>query len=370
MSKQTLELLKQTIETMIDEMDVKQQTVVQVESSDQPAEIELVSPFKPLPGVNNGVTYRYNHYNKRFYYCINDNKVHLIPSVTTVLDSSMKMHGLEEVMRSKGDGYFEFMRERAKYGTLIHLLMMDYIQNGYQLETSAVYNKTVEYYGDKKTANAYFDTIVKDMLCLNQFFAEKVKVVLAVELPVFNNAFAGTIDLVCLYVHKESDFFGEKTQKGEPKKSDRITYKLAVVDLKSGKSGFYDSHLVQLAAYRELLLSTLKMNNIDLNQYLKERLLEVDKTPIHSIDTSEILCVNVAPVNFEEVPKFKECVWSKEDVETALVRFDMYLELHSLTTYQPKRLVLPDVISRKSTPKLVTITDYLESKMKGNSNGV
>jgi len=62
------------------------------------------------------------------------------------------------------------------------------------------------------------------------------------------------IDLVCFLNYEEKGNFGEiyasGTNKGQPKESKRIRRICALIDIKSGRKSFYESHQLQLRAYK------------------------------------------------------------------------------------------------------------------------
>jgi hypothetical protein len=129
------------------------------------------------------------------------------------------------------DAYNSFMQSKADYGTIMHVLF-----------TKLLLNKEVNILQEVEYLKLQLNTIAdininelkKDVICFVKFIEDyKVKPI-AVELPVMNNKYAGTIDLLC-----ELEINGEK--------------KICLIDYKSGRKGFYDSHRVQLHAYKQLI---------------------------------------------------------------------------------------------------------------------
>ena len=173
--------------------------------------------------------------NNRFYR--NETTNLLCSSVTTVLHKTMPTSpflvkwyadlGLEKAK--------QVMNDKANYGTLMHCLFTQYLLT----KVIDFDNDLIGYLEFNKIDIAKIDILElkKDVLSFIQFIKEKNVTPIAIEYPVINNYFAGTIDLIC-----EMDFNGKRV--------------IAIVDYKSGKKGFYDSHRVQLHAYKNILEET------------------------------------------------------------------------------------------------------------------
>jgi hypothetical protein len=84
-------------------------------------------------------------------------------------------------------------------------------------------------------AKPWTEDLKKDILCFAQFMIDYNVRPLAIELILWHpdDMYAGAIDLVAEIDYKKS----------------RIT---VIIDLKSGKKGFYESHEIQLVAYKEM----------------------------------------------------------------------------------------------------------------------
>ena len=104
----------------------------------------------------------------------------------------------------------------------------------------------------------YEEELKKDILAFAQFIIDYKVVPIAVELVLTHKEYgvAGAIDLVCEMDYEESGYFGEvyKTgpQKDKPKLSKQTRRIVAIVDLKSGKKGFYESSEIQLHCYKDM----------------------------------------------------------------------------------------------------------------------
>jgi len=131
----------------------------------------------------------------------------------------------------------------AHYGTMMHIHCTLYLLHGKVniFEAMSEYCKKKEL--NIKDFNAY--ELKKDLLSFIQFVKEKNITKLACEYPCYNDNFAGTIDLICQMT------FNKK----------RI---IALIDYKSGRKGFYESHRVQLHGYKIMLeqMTGLKVDKL------------------------------------------------------------------------------------------------------------
>jgi hypothetical protein len=95
-------------------------------------------------------------------------------------------------------------------------------------------------------------------LAFAQFLIDYKVQPLAVEIMLYHpyDGYAGALDLVCTLELEEKGFYGDTylsgEKKGQPKESKKSFRRMAVIDLKSGKKGFYQSYEIQLNAYREM----------------------------------------------------------------------------------------------------------------------
>lgn len=131
---------------------------------------------------------------------------------------------------------------KAHYGTLMHKLCADLLINlsvdlgGLEeaVEGYRAVNGLTDY-----DVRGWADDLRQDLLAFAQFVRDKNVKPLAIEVVVTHpGGYAGAIDLVC-----EMDY----VEKGK-RKPRRV---IAIVDLKSGRKGFYEAHEVQLRAYME-----------------------------------------------------------------------------------------------------------------------
>ena len=104
----------------------------------------------------------------------------------------------------------------------------------------------------------YAEDLKKDILAFAQFVIDYDILPLCIEQSLYSKkGYAGMIDLVCnmrVYTKDEEakarEKKGEKwTDKDEEKYTKRI---IAMVDFKSGRKGFYESHVFQLYMYKDM----------------------------------------------------------------------------------------------------------------------
>jgi hypothetical protein len=125
----------------------------------------------------------------------------------------------------------------ADYGTFLHILIAEFLSSGSydHLETPT---KLIEYMLSNGIAQKYYPLwladIENDMLSFAQFCYEREVRPIAIEYPLaFSEGLAGMIDLVCEMLWNGSTV-------------------LSMVDFKSGRKGFWESHELQLHAYKRI----------------------------------------------------------------------------------------------------------------------
>lgn len=252
------------------------------------AKAEYIHPsFEPK--LHNKIMYRFNQKNARYYFTNNvlaesttalgksysaNDYITFYPSVTTVIDAERPTdYSLRKLIGDMGlDGFYKFMKERAHYGTLMHTFITEYIMSSNEainrhFDFRSLASK-IEAYANKhkmdvKDALRWEYDIKKDLLALISFLKRHKVQPLAVELvghykdPTSEKRFAGAIDLICEMEIEEKGFFGEVYKSGEkkdqPKESKIMKKVIAIVDFKSGKNGFYESHIIQLHMYKMIV---------------------------------------------------------------------------------------------------------------------
>lgn len=202
--------------------------------------VETVQPGFLRQGLDRQIIRRVDGRGQRFYYSLGEDNTPIIyPSVTSIIKATTPLGagllkwyadlGLKEAHR--------IMNEKAAYGTFLHILC------GQLLTTGIVDLGAIEAMVEAHVAeeNIKFDTsdwtyeAQRDLLAFAAFCNEKEVKVIAVEIPLVSPrlGYAGTIDLVCEML------FNRKVVR-------------AIIDMKSGKKGFWDDYEIQLEAYRQL----------------------------------------------------------------------------------------------------------------------
>lgn len=150
------------------------------------------------------------------------------------------------------DAANEFVRATADYGTALHIAVADFVRNGgmdwQEFEIWADEHLSAAGFHDDKTRRAAVRELIKDFASMAQFLHDYRCTVLAVELPVLSPALglATQIDLVVEMDAKDYDKTPvEKRQRHK-----------AIINLKSGKKGFFEAHQYQLLAERALFNAT------------------------------------------------------------------------------------------------------------------
>jgi hypothetical protein len=196
---------------------------------------------------------------------------------------------------SLADQYVEYT---ADYGTLLHIAVADFVKDG-----------CVDWYAKKmwfaaqlseiglkdKALNAATRELEKDLAAMVQFFYDHRVEVIAVEIPVFLDLGVATlIDIVCRMDNKANDQTPIETANRHN----------AIINLKSGKKGFFDTHVLQLEGERRAFNET----------YSKLVGYEIQEV------------YNLAPTAWRGTPKYKIKNQTKEaDKKSRL--FSLYMEI-------------------------------------------
>jgi len=263
--------------------------------------------------------YRLHIGNSRYYYD-NPNDIKLRASVTTVLHSQMPTSSflLDWLFQfDNREAYSKFMQEKADYGTIMHVLFTQYLLNK-EINVLELATRTKEIIGTNIELD--LNTLKKDVICFMVWVADyKVKPI-AVELPVMNSKFAGTIDLLC-----ELEINGNKH--------------ICLVDYKSGKKGFYDSHRVQLNAYKELIKECYDINvdyvfNFAPSDFTKDLSKHTIKAPIYKFEN--------------------------QSNDQYMQMWELYSQLYLLTNnkQEVKKTEIADILNYDNLQNLITINTF------------
>jgi hypothetical protein len=205
--------------------------------------------------------YRLDSGNHRYYYRFDENDEPVFyTSVTTMIKNTLPTSPyLIKWLADKGEeeGRAE-AAHRALYGTFLHTCCVELMIMG-KFDLDGLSEKLTIFLTKEKAVpgDDWVGELKKDILAFAQFMIDYQVKPLAVEICLWHpEGFAGAIDIVCELSVEEKGFFGETyltgANKGRPKESKQIRRMNAVVDIKSGRKGFYESHEVQLGAYLEM----------------------------------------------------------------------------------------------------------------------
>ena len=181
--------------------------------------------------------YRLDSNGHRYYYRFENDEPVFYTSVTTLIKNTLPTQaGLTRWIADRGmDASQAEANERALYGTFLHVECGKLLVDGkYDLDKLP---KLLESYlkSNKlpESKMEWANDLKKDILAKAQFIIDYNVKPLAVEIGLYHptDGYAGTLDEVC-----EMDW-----------KKDRIR---AIIDIKSGKKCFYESHEIQLRAYK------------------------------------------------------------------------------------------------------------------------
>jgi len=179
-------------------------------------------------------------------------------SLTTFLDAVMPSNKFLNRWREQmavelggGDKAEEYVQKTADYGTALHIAVAEYCRNS-GVEWSEFEQWAFTFLGDMGFQNSTLSyahaELINDFAALLQFFHDYRVEVIAVELPVWTDA--GVATLIDLIVEMDAKNYTEKT---EIEKRQRMK---AIINLKSGKKGFFENHVFQLDGERQMFNET------------------------------------------------------------------------------------------------------------------
>jgi hypothetical protein len=182
--------------------------------------------------------YRMDTSGHRYYYRYEGEEPVFYTSVTTLIKNTLPTspYLIKWMIDKGGDEGKNEAEERANYGTFLHMQCGTLLITGtYDLDKLKD-NLTAFCTAEKIEAKKDWELdLKKDILAFAQFMIEYNVKPLAIEIILYHptDGYAGALDIVV-----EMDW-----------KKARIK---AIIDIKSGKKGFYESHEIQLKAYAEM----------------------------------------------------------------------------------------------------------------------
>ncbi|MDP3561700.1 MAG: hypothetical protein Q8R83_05950 [Legionellaceae bacterium] len=188
----------------------------------------------------------------------------LYTSLTTAIAQSMPMpQALEDWKFQHGKKEADRLTNlQAHYGTMLHLEIGRFLRERiYDLDSTDTAVETytsAENFWEKECDN--WPTILKeDMLAFMQFFFDYKVEPLGIEFVLLsdNYGFGTLIDLVCHLTIEEPgldylDTYKSGPRNGEPREIKVPVKKRAIINFKSGRKGFYETHGIQIEAEKQL----------------------------------------------------------------------------------------------------------------------
>lgn len=234
----------------------------------------------------------------RLYTSLTTSIAQSMPTPQALEDWKM-MHGKKEADR--------LMKVAAHYGTLMHLEIGKFIkEKAYDLDTC---QQVVEdYLSDENFWDndcvLWADKLKEDLLAFVKFYNDYEIVPLGLEYVLLSDdrGFGTPIDLVCLMTVTEdsvnpNDPYKSGPRRGEPRECKIRVQKRAVINFKSGRKGFYETHGIQMEC---------------------EKLLWDENFPESPID----IAMNWAPADWKGAPNYKIKEWQgttgKDEIEAIL----------------------------------------------------
>lgn len=243
--------------------------------------------------------FRYDKGHNRFYY--RSNTATLMPylSVTSFTQKALPTSPhLIKWVGDNGNDLSEFKRDsKAEYGTLLHIEIGKALKTGNynfdELEKVLLENVSPNY---RYQVGEWEHEMKKDLMSVFQFFKERLVSVVGLEFPVYSDecGLAGTIDLIAEVK------FGKTTVN-------------ALIDFKSGKKGFFDSHQLQLSAYKKMwnehfgqIFNVTHIFNLAPSNWRKEPKYKFENQTLNKFEGEALkLYLKLAKVNGWIVPPTK-----------------------------------------------------------------
>ena len=232
------------------------------------SQFEFLSKDFPRPS---SFIRRFSQGKNRFYYTVSkDGEVTLYSSGTTLIkdgyaEDTFALEAWRNKLKSEGKNPEKELNYAASRGTLLHILLADYIQ-GIQINMNNLYQHFFEKHPDSLGVVHFNEIMQKDsewlrkaIFAFGQFVIEYNVKPLALELMMKSDIYgvASPVDMLCTMEIEESGPWGEPLKsgpnKGEPKVIKRPKTIVAIIDFKSSQNGFFDKHYFQLQLYKRMV---------------------------------------------------------------------------------------------------------------------
>jgi hypothetical protein len=217
-------------------IDLEQEQILALFQEVKPEHLELEGLQAPYR------LYRYDKGDSRFYYRLNKSNQgsELTPylSVTSFTGKSLPTSPyLIEWIGNLGNDTADYQKNlKAEYGTILHIEIARAVrQNGYSFKD--LENRLMGMIEQRYRylyANWLY-SLKRDLMSFFAFFKERIVKVIGLEVPVYSDTYGlgGVTDMPCIV-----EFNGKHVN--------------SIVDFKSGRKGFWQSHELQLHCYKEI----------------------------------------------------------------------------------------------------------------------
>jgi hypothetical protein len=209
----------------------------------------------------------------RHYYYYKDGEPVAVASVTNVIKNTtptpqaiieyIAKHGIDEANRR--------LIESSSYGTFLHIECGRVLIDGFY-DFLLLTVRLRQYLKENNLSSIYMDwltgkndngrnydnlNIKKDIQAFMQFVRDYNVKPLAIEIILASqHGFGGAIDLPCELDVEDKGFWGEVyksgDRKGQPKETKKTIRVRSIIDLKSGRKGFWDTQEMQLHMYKTM----------------------------------------------------------------------------------------------------------------------
>lgn len=195
---------------------------------------------------------------RMYYYFDDKQKPHFYSGLTGAISDNTEMSPflLDWMLALGKKGANEYMEERAHYGTFLHIETAKFIiDKKYNLDEldERLGQYMLEHHLPSSFA-LYSEVLKRDMQSWAQFCFEYNYKPLAIEVVLKSERFkvATALDHVGTIMYEKNDLHGATTKAGKEKKSKEWKKETVIIDIKSGRNGFYDSHEIQLFTCRDI----------------------------------------------------------------------------------------------------------------------
>ncbi len=179
-------------------------------------------------------------------------------SLTTFLDSVMPANKFLQQWKEKmavelggSEQARDYVQATADYGTGLHIAVAEYCRNN-GVDWGEFDQWAFQYLGEvgfkNGTLQSAHSELINDFAAMLQFFHDYRVEVIAVEIPVWLDC--GIATLIDLVVEMDEKNYTEKTPIEQRKRVKSI------INLKSGKKGFFETHVFQLEGERRMFNET------------------------------------------------------------------------------------------------------------------